>query len=262
MFYPGGWFTYSRLLDEAAPKFAEIANEYILGGKKLDITRDEWLKECIHRYMDTIIDIYGIDHIILNRVYLNCYVLGEDKQVCGFKEDSSKWEILGGHLDNQRVHDIEEYVLENYPIHCLDISKYFTADWEHGHDCFPVHYEREYYEYADRALKKIVDGEAYSIDTLDELAFAYKLDKDVTMPDGTDNWKEYISMASNYFQVNPLMDELIENFSFDTVHRFRHELAATYRLLYNEKEYFGDASIPDEIKQEKLADYFEGLITK
>lgn len=256
-FYPGGWFTHYMDMQLAAPSFYERAKSYIQGAAKLDLTKDTGLMDYINRYMDRVIAKYGVNHIILNRVAISRYVITDKRELGPFAECT---EQLGSWKDNQRIREIEEYVLDKYPIAYVDISKFFVADWSLDHDYFSVHFEPEYYEYANRAFRKILEGETTCVQTLDELAFAYKLDKNMTTPEGKDNWKNYIRAAESVFSVNSLADELIAGFSLDELATYRHALAKMYRFLDEKREYFYDETISRGERQEQLIEYFEKQI--
>ncbi len=255
-FYSGGWYTHMAALEAVAPEYWKKLEPEITGIKKLCELPEGELSDKIHAYMDLMCDRYHEENIILNRTTMSRYFIDENH---GIREIGEEQDYRGGWKDNGFIRYLEDMVLAEYQIACVDVSKFFVADWEFQHDVLSVHFEDGYYGCADRAYNKIINGKALVIDSLDEIAFAYKLDRDMTLPDGSDNWKNYIMAAERTFQVNPIMDELITTFNLDELCRYRHELAQCYRLIYDEADYFSNDNIPVAERQGRLVDLFERL---
>jgi len=255
-FYDGGWFTYLMDFRTIAPEYWTRIEQKILGVAKLNIIDWEDLKVLVHEYMDEIVQRYG-NRIILNRVTMSRYWIDKDNQI---NEFDATTERLGSWKDNPDIRRLEDYMLEHYDVAVLDVSKFFVADWDMAHDALSVHFEREYYECADRALQKIVDGKTKCVDSLDEIAFANKMDRELITSRGEDNWKKYILAANTKFLVNPIIDALFEDFTLEELIRYRHEIAKLYRWVYSEREYFKSENAIIKEKQERAVDYFEKLL--
>ncbi|MBE6015716.1 MAG: hypothetical protein E7241_10220 [Lachnospiraceae bacterium] len=257
-FYHGGWYTHVSRLEIVAPEYWNKIKEQIIGRAKLDTVSEDILIQNIRCYMDAVVEKYGIDHIILNRTALSRFWINENHELVEFSEDT---DYLGSWRDNKRIRHLEDIILRYYPIASVDISKFFLADWANNHDSLSVHYEMEYYECTDRAYERIIKGESKCVNQIDEVSFAYKLDRDMTTRDGKDNWINYISAAiCTEFSVNPLMDQLIKDFSVEELCKYRHELACIYRWINQERDYFYDDSISVSERQLKLVERFESLI--
>lgn len=142
----------------------------------------------------------------------------------------------------------------------MDISRYFLADWACGHDHLPVHYERAYYELAERALNKLLFSEVDKVDRLDELAFAEKLERNITSESGIDSWKQYILSASTEFRVNDVIDSLIATFSLEELEKYRFEVARLYRWAALESDYVNNIGIPLEERQAGAVERFEEFL--
>ena len=120
--YKNGSYTHVADLSIAAPDYYQRIQHDLLGSFRwIDLPTNLWYCH-IDRYMDTMIKKYGANHIILNRLYLNRYYIDENSVL---KEFSPCTHYLGSYKENEKIRQLEEYIIQKYSIPNIDLSKYF-----------------------------------------------------------------------------------------------------------------------------------------
>ena len=253
--YENGSYTHVADLSIAAPEYYKQIQHELLGSFRwIDLPTNQWYCH-IDRYMDTMIEKYGADHIILNRLYLNRYYIDESSVL---QEFSPCTYYLGSYKENQKIRQLEDYILRKYPIIEIDLAKYFLSDYAFENDALSVHYEIPYYQLAAQSILQIINGGLYNSNRLDIESTIFKLKKMVFHPDGTDAWKDYIQSAGEFsLHCYPILDELFQTFSFDEIAANREVIAFLYESVLKNKEYFDHPQVSIQEKQTILADLFE-----
>ena len=253
--YKNGSYTHVADLSIAAPDYYQRIQHDLLGSFRwIDLPTNLWYCH-IDRYMDTMIKKYGANHIILNRLYLNRHYIDENSVL---KEFSPCTHYLGSYKENEKIRQLEEYIIQKYSIPNIDLSKYFISDYAFANDALSVHYETQYYQLATKSVQQILNGGSYNCNCLDIESTIFKLRKMVFHSDGTDAWMDYIQGAGAFsLHCYPVLDELFQTFSFEELAANREIIAFLYESVLKNKAYFDHPFISIQEKQTILVNLFE-----
>ena len=253
--YENGSYTHVADLSIAAPDYYKQIQHELLGAFRwIDLPTNLWYCH-IDRYMNTMIQKYGADHIILNRLNLNRYYIDENSVL---QEFSPCTHYLGSYKENEKIRQLEHYIIQKYSIVNIDLAKYFLSDYAFANDALSVHYETQYYKLATQTIQQILNGELYNCNQLDIESTIFKLRRMVFHPDGTDAWKDYIQSTVDFsLHCYPILDELFQSFSFDEIASNREVIAFLYESVLKNKAYFDHPQISIQEKQTILANLFD-----
>lgn len=254
--YENGSYTHVADLQIAAPEYWDkIKNEIQGTFRWIDLPTYLWYGN-IDRYFEHVIKKYGKEHIILNRVNLSQYFLDEEKNI---REFSSDKDYLGSYKDGEKIRRLEDYVIQKYGIHNIDVAKFFMADWECGKDYLNVHYEPQYYKLAGKIVKNICSGGAgFATDMLDTESVIYKLQKNEEVCIKNHGFK-YLTCAESPFTCFKPLDDLLKVLDMEEILESTEIIALLYQFVEENVGFFYDDTISEEEKQVELVKIFEKL---
>lgn len=253
--YRNGSFTHVMNLDVAAHEYYEKIKDQIEGAFRWIDLPKFLLHEKMNCYFDQMVEKYGRDHIILNRINLSRYYINKDGVLC---EIPASMDYLGSYKDNKEIRKLEDYVIDTFGIRSVDVAKYFFADENVNNDILAVHYEEEYYHIAGRIIGAIIKGENVATDKLDMESLQYKLHRLETIQQA---WQcRYISEAEPIFSCYGLLDELLQVLTPQEIVDCREIILELYDLVGRHAAFFDNPRILNREKQEFLIKAFEKLM--
>lgn len=121
----------------------------------LELPTEEWLPR-LDEFWEKMIEKYDENHIILNRFRSNTYYMSKEGVV-----REIPWNRFHGPSHpipelNERLRELEEYVIHKYHPWVIDISKYFMGDENMWENLQGAHFEREFYRETFDYIKEII----------------------------------------------------------------------------------------------------------
>ncbi len=254
--YRGGSFTHTVFLNEAKDYYQKVQDQ--MEGLFRWINLPTFLYyDKVDEYFRIMVEKYGKEHIILNRIYFNRYYIDENHTL---KEIRKNIDWVGSYRDNDVIRRLEEHVIKKFGIKSIDVSKYFVADYNFGKDILAVHYEEEYYHLAGRIISKLILGEPVATDKLDLESFKAKLDWNQQILAGES--KGYLSCTQSVFHLYEPLDMLLSVLENDEINSCKDVIIRLYEWVFEEPEYFYNHEIPVEVIQNRLLDKFDSWIAE
>lgn len=110
-------------------------------------------------FFEKIMEKYDSDHIILNRFRSNKYYLAKDGFIKEIPSQFKKpWHSKDEH--NDKIRQLEDYIIEKYNPYVIDLSKYYICDENKWDNLNGAHFEQEFYEQTFDAIEQIMTGQA------------------------------------------------------------------------------------------------------
>ncbi len=258
--YNGGCFSLTQGPEEIFPElWADMLDQIEGNFRWINLPSFIW-KEKIDHYMEWALKRYGSDHIILNRVNYSKYFIDNNNalsQVCNYTSEQA----YGGSGDNEAIRRMEDYIVNKWPVHSIDVAKYYVADYNFAHDVVAVHYERDYYRLAGDAVRSIiVNGPSSSpitIEKPDLSALRFKLNQNNLLCQSD---IDYLSCTTSPFNLYEPLDEIVNTVLDNSqIRRFSDTLIRMYEDVFANPDYYNSPSVSKQDKQEHLIDLFEEL---
>ncbi len=249
--YRGGSYTHTVFLNEAKDYYQKVSDQMEGPFRWIDLPTFLYYDK-VDEYFRIMVEKYGREHIILNRIYFNRYYIDGDNSL---KEIRKNIDWVGSYKDNGVIRRLEDHVIEKFGIKSIDVSKYFVADFNFTKDILAVHYEEEYYRLAGRIISKMVRGEEAAADKLDLEGLKAKLCRSPYVDPGES--EGYLSCACSPFHCYEPLDVLFEVLDNDEIISCKDVIIRLYEWVFREPEYFMNSEIPVETIQNKLIEQFE-----
>lgn len=254
--YRGGSYTHTSFFNDT-PYWQRISEQVEGVFRWIDLPTFLWYDK-VDEYFKIMVEKFGKDHIILNRVYFSRYYIDKDSNLKEIRRQNPNW--LGSYRDNERIRNLEEHVIEKFGIESVDVAKYFVADCRFADDILEVHYEEEYYHLAGRIISKIVRGkEEADRDKMDLESIKVKLNRVQEIGQGES--EGYLSCAESPFHCYEPLDALLGVLSENEILTYKDAIIQLYEWVYREPEYFRNNEIPIPVIQAKLIRQFGKWIT-
>ena len=254
--YKGGSFTHTVFLNEAKDYYQKVSDQMEGLFRWIDLPTFLYYDK-VDEYFRIMVEKYGREHIILNRMYLNRYYIDADNSM---KEIRKNIDWVGSYKDNGAIRRLEDHVIEKFGIHSIDVSRYFVADYSFTKDILAVHYEEEYYHLAGRIISKLVQGEEVATDKLDLESVKTKLRRSSQIYPGES--EGYLSCACSPFSCYEPLDALLGALDNDEVNSCQDVIIRLYEWVSEEPEYFLNSEIPVETIQNRLIEQFEAWMAE
>ncbi len=254
--YRNGSYTHTSFFRETE-YWQKISGQIEGTFRWIDLPTFLWYGK-VDSYFQRMVEKYGRDHIILNRISFNRYYIDKDNSMKEFRRENPRW--LGSYRDNECIRNLEEHVIQKFGIQSIDVAKYFVSDYKFTNDILEVHYEEEYYRLAGRKLAEIVRGEVRrSWDKMDVESIQVKLGR--VQEVGKGESEGYLSCASSPFHCYAPLDALLQSMTEQEVAVYNEDIIRLYKWVYSEPEYFFSPEIPIPVIQAKLIRRFGKWIT-
>lgn len=254
--YQNGSYTHTSFFNET-DYWQKISNQIEGVFRWIDMPTFLWYGK-VDEYFQIMVEKYGKDHIILNRVYFNRYYIDKDNSLKEIRRQNPNW--LGSYRDNDRIRNLEEHVIKKFGIQSVDVAKYFVADCNFTDDILEVHYEEEYYHLAGRIISKIVRGIEVDRNKMDLESIKAKLNRIRKIDKGES--EGYLSCAASPFHCYEPLDALLSVLTEHEVAVHKDAIIRLYEWVYREPEYFRNQEIPVPMIQAKLIRQFGIWITE
>lgn len=181
------------------------------------------------------------NRIILNRLRCSSVYMSAAHRIQDIPETLLPY---GAAKYNDMIYDLENYVIDKYHPHIVDISKYFIPDEAHNPDTTAVHYENDYEILQAELMRQILLGNREKrgryLDALPPLITARLLERPVSDAD----FLKIYQTRKLPFTSDSLLGYILSNTELGEIAKNRRWVAALY------KKY---DSIQDEIRFETNA---------
>ncbi len=177
---------------------------------------------------------YGNENIILNK--LSCFNGYIDK--CGNLQPTPENLLnFGSAKFNQKLDELETYVIDKYKPYVIDITKYFVPDEHHNPDVTPIHYEDGYREagwfHTTNILRNKPPRKFHAY--LPPKVVSSLLKRNVNDAD----FAKIYHARSNPYPCHDLLDDILSDMNADDIAQNRRWLAELYETF--------DQKVPDAV---------------
>ena len=124
--YRNGSYTHTSFFRETE-YWQKISGQIEGTFRWIDLPTFLWYGK-VDSYFQRMVEKYGRDHIILNRISFNRYYIDKDNSMKEFRRENPRW--LGSYRDNECIRNLEEHVIQKFGIQSIDVAKYFVSDYK------------------------------------------------------------------------------------------------------------------------------------
>ncbi|ACL22189.1 hypothetical protein Dhaf_4181 [Desulfitobacterium hafniense DCB-2] len=137
--------------------------------------------------------------------------------------------FFGNAKYNEKIRNIEDYIISKYEPYIIDVSKYFIADYTYNHDVTPVHYQRAYIDTSWVIMQYIINDHPKTkyYDCILPAILSCMLDDDFE----DFELKNLLSKLPNLFSSSEFVDEIFRTFSVDEIVDNRKFISFVYGQL-------------------------------
>lgn len=187
----------------------------------------------IDLFFDKVLEKFDSDHIILNRFRACKNYIDKDGYIREIPE-SFRRPFHANYKYNDKIKDVEEYIIEKINPYVLDLTKFFITDGRHWDNFNGVHYEKRFYEdvlkeFQDIVLKK---SSVKNHDKISIMTTAYILEQQMA---DDNEYVKYLKEIESPFVSYKILDDICKILTYKQVAKNRKLLAELYKIAYNFK---------------------------
>ena len=187
----------------------------------------------IDLFFDKVLERVDSDHIILNRFRACKNYIDMDGYIREIPESFRK-PFHANYEYNDKIKDVEEYIIKKVNPYVLDLTKFFITDERFWDNLNGVHYEKKFYEDGLKELNDIMfnKNSVRNHNRISMMTTAYILEQNMA---DDNEYVKYLKEIESPFVSYKILDDICKILTYKQVAKNRKLLAALYKIAYNFK---------------------------